>query len=481
MSPAKSLQELSSRDVGKKDKLVVQKFDEEELPPGWKKEVKTRKGSNGKKRDWYYTDPVTGYVFRSLTDVQRYLRTGKLGRLAKKPKTTETDKTSVEAVESDEQTMVVSTPTTTDASPPPPLKLHSKSELPQRASKRLAGVTIDAPPPPPPPSSPPEPKTRKATRLSGVKIDAPPPPSPSPPPPSEPRTRQAKRQAGMEIDPPPITPPESKTPKATRLAGIQVEPPPPSSPPPEPKTSHQVAAKTRPTVVLAIPKEKNKKPETKKITNNDGIADMAAKPSITQKSLGKVNKSKAGENQESHTVLPPVRQKPPPPATVPPAEFAIPTSDSRQEKQELPGTNNPSQDSSINFCLNDFWTDPCIEFAVKTLTGAIPFGDLNKAGNFASSPLEVPMEELWTDPCIEFAVKTLTGAIPVGEDPGNGIQDYVHHQPEVLSKHKTGNSNNKKQLESVGNGGGLQKSGNIGFHQQVNGSNGQCSRSRFFQ
>lgn len=34
----------------------------------------------------YYTDPVSGHIFRSLKDVERYLKTGELGRHAYKPK-----------------------------------------------------------------------------------------------------------------------------------------------------------------------------------------------------------------------------------------------------------------------------------------------------------------------------------------------------------------------------------------------------------
>ncbi|KAL7582584.1 methyl-CpG-binding domain-containing protein 13 [Lactuca sativa] len=474
MSPVKSPQELSTPDIAKKDKLVVKKGEEEELPPGWKVEVKTRTGVNGIKKDRYYTDPATGYIFRSLVDVHRYLKTGDVGPRAKKPKIT--DKKIVEQIESKEQTIVSSSPLSeTPNNNKRPLQdksaTRSKSELPQRASKRLARVTIDAPPPPPPSSSPLlEPKTSKATRLCGIKTDAPP---PSPP---VLKTRQAKRQAAMEIEAP-VTPP----------------PPPPPSSPPEPKTSPQVTARqaeesqTQPPVSLAISKEKDKKAEPQKIKDNDGIenADVASKRVVaTQESLEKV-KSKSNKNQESRTVSShPIPEKQPveSESRIPiPIPMADSDSHSHHKKQESPVTNtNPGQESSINFCLNDFWTDPCIEFAVKTLTGAIPFGELNKVDNFppSSSPLEVPMEELWTDPCIEFAVKTLTGAIPVvGEDqnPGNGIQDYLHHQP------KTGNNNNNnKQLDSVGNF-GLQKSGNLGFHQ-VNGNsnNGQCSRARFF-
>ncbi|MED6224217.1 hypothetical protein PIB30_081750 [Stylosanthes scabra] len=53
------------------------------LPQGWTVEVKVRK--NGR-RDKYYIDPSSGYVFRSLKDVDRYLESGEIGRNAFKPK-----------------------------------------------------------------------------------------------------------------------------------------------------------------------------------------------------------------------------------------------------------------------------------------------------------------------------------------------------------------------------------------------------------
>ncbi|XP_022892835.1 uncharacterized protein LOC111407531 isoform X3 [Olea europaea var. sylvestris] len=37
--------------------------------------------------------------------------------------------------------------------------------------------------------------------------------------------------------------------------------------------------------------------------------------------------------------------------------------------------NTKSQDSQVDFPFGDFWLDPCLEFAVKTLTGAIPVED----------------------------------------------------------------------------------------------------------
>ncbi|KAM1054606.1 hypothetical protein ACFX2I_001939 [Malus domestica] len=127
--------------------------------------------------------------------------------------------------------------------------------------------------------------------------------------------------------------------------------------------------------------------------------------------------------------------------------------------------------------LGDFFTDPCIAFAIETLTGIgfdnarsdgdhssgglttpkdhhgdidnkssgkqesgnlfIPerWGKVGKdddAGQKSGSPTELPFGGSWPDPCIEFAIKTLTGAIPVDYDPH--IEEYFQQQ---LSSSKT--------------------------------------------
>ncbi|KAK3224666.1 hypothetical protein Dsin_004528 [Dipteronia sinensis] len=53
-----------------------------DLPPGWIKETRTRKTACGIKNDPYYTDPVSGIIFRSKKDVLRYLETGEISRYA---------------------------------------------------------------------------------------------------------------------------------------------------------------------------------------------------------------------------------------------------------------------------------------------------------------------------------------------------------------------------------------------------------------
>ncbi|XP_052170225.1 uncharacterized protein LOC127786458 [Diospyros lotus] len=87
---------------------------------------------------------------------------------------------------------------------------------------------------------------------------------------------------------------------------------------------------------------------------------------------------------------------------------------------EKDSTDNKKADEEpgppLNFPWKDMWMDPCIEFAIKTLTGAMPIEDENKPEMNPGSVLELPSGDSWGDPCIEFAVKTLTGAIPVVDD-----------------------------------------------------------------
>ncbi|XP_073118639.1 uncharacterized protein [Henckelia pumila] len=63
----------------------------EGLPPGWIKEIRTSKSGNKIRKDPYYTDPISGYVFRSRKDVTRYLETNDIGSCAITPKRKELD------------------------------------------------------------------------------------------------------------------------------------------------------------------------------------------------------------------------------------------------------------------------------------------------------------------------------------------------------------------------------------------------------
>ncbi|XP_027912255.1 methyl-CpG-binding domain-containing protein 13-like isoform X1 [Vigna unguiculata] len=74
---------------GSSDKRIdpdsVEKSQVEDLPPGWITEAKVRKGGSGKKKDLFYLDPVSGYVFRSKKDALRYVNSGDIDTCVIKP------------------------------------------------------------------------------------------------------------------------------------------------------------------------------------------------------------------------------------------------------------------------------------------------------------------------------------------------------------------------------------------------------------
>ncbi|KAM3343875.1 hypothetical protein P3S68_025965 [Capsicum galapagoense] len=69
----------------------------DELPPGWKKEIKITKKANGIRKDPLYIDPVHGYVLRSKKDVFRYLQTGDINSCAIRPVKRDKDATMKES------------------------------------------------------------------------------------------------------------------------------------------------------------------------------------------------------------------------------------------------------------------------------------------------------------------------------------------------------------------------------------------------
>ncbi|KAF8104992.1 hypothetical protein N665_0164s0010 [Sinapis alba] len=127
------------------------------------------------------------------------------------------------------------------------------------------------------------------------------------------------------------------------------------------------------------------------------------------------------------------------------------------EVMEMNNTNSSSSSSAaFDSTLADLWKDPCIAFAIKTLTGdvlclpnntAAISSDPNsnhakqKGVNFlpetpqngntysgVSSESPPPGMDIWKDPCIDFAIKTLTGTIPIGSN-----EPVVRPKPEGMT------------------------------------------------
>ncbi|KAA8521130.1 hypothetical protein F0562_011717 [Nyssa sinensis] len=72
--------------TGSVSNVAVERVTPDGLPTGWIKEIKIQKKVNGIRKDPYYTDPVSGYTFFSKKDALRYLETGDINSCATKPK-----------------------------------------------------------------------------------------------------------------------------------------------------------------------------------------------------------------------------------------------------------------------------------------------------------------------------------------------------------------------------------------------------------
>lgn len=177
--------------------------------------------------------------------------------------------------------------------------------------------------------------------------------------------------------------------------------------------------------------------------------------------------------------------------------------------------------------VEDLLTDPCIAFAVKTLTGGIfdasisseaslipnnvdsstaftpnerrNLGPENKLNEKVASPelpvtrvgqvedndveklestLELPVGEILADPCIEFAIKTLTGEIPLDNNPD--IEDYFHQfstsKTEGTNANASANASQKQQVIQA-----LQASPNVNFQSYGTGLHQQERNRNEFQ
>ncbi|KAG8382269.1 hypothetical protein BUALT_Bualt05G0059200 [Buddleja alternifolia] len=71
------------------------------LPPGWIKEIRTSQSGNKIRKEPYYTDPVSGYEFRSKPDALRYLKNGDIRYCVCKPKRKEVDDPNPKLTESE--------------------------------------------------------------------------------------------------------------------------------------------------------------------------------------------------------------------------------------------------------------------------------------------------------------------------------------------------------------------------------------------
>ncbi|XP_017259031.1 methyl-CpG-binding domain-containing protein 13 isoform X2 [Daucus carota subsp. sativus] len=487
--------------------VVVEEAVAEGLPPGWMKEVRVTQRGKSIRRDSYYTDPISGYVFLSLKDCKRYLKTGVLGKSSYKPKNKdhvdmelESDNISSPAIDQGKEVQdggidkpgtenkeEILTPTITEdhiclqypnsdqsrsdvtesdlnsqstqsleqvegksdsnintlvSSPvvedyPKNLlengaeihdtdkfensknKSNSKrsSSFPRRASKRLAGIELDPVPIELVENGAVHETDRIQTRINKSNDKSS----------SDFPRRSSKRLAGVELDP--VL--ELKTNDRTRRPAAQLSG--------EATTSFSGKTHDLPTTeelpgkfVLGTMTS-----EHQRLSLGLPPANLAnyEEPGVQEKQL-QFSEEQAGEKEPSPILKEQAAEEKPLNASGEQyeAEDLIMLSKENQGKKEKllfvskeetaekehANVIDSLLESSTNFSMADIWQDPCIEFAIKTLTGVIPIGEENQADKQADknsgSSAEMSFSDIWSDPCIEFAVKTLTGDLPLDED-----------------------------------------------------------------
>ncbi|KAK1366608.1 MBD domain-containing protein [Heracleum sosnowskyi] len=493
---SKSVEESKEIIVHSDKNVVVEEAVAEGLPPGWIKEVRVTQRGKSIRRDLYYTDPISGYVFLSLKDCKRYLKTGILGKSSYKPKDKdhidmelENDNISSPAMDQGNEVQ--------DGGTDKPLMSNEDlicSQYPNSDHGRsdVTGSDLNSQ------------STKSLEQIEG-KGDSNIHTLVSSPVVEDYPKRLLESGVGIhEIDKNQHTINKSNSKRSSdfprraskRLAGVELDPV------PEPKTDDRTrrSAGQRSGEAATRPGgNTHDLPAIKELPGKFGLETMASEqqrlstalplanlpnseePVVQEKKL-QISEERAGEMEPSPISKEQASEEKPLPASGEQdgdgdsmmifeeeqgeKEKLLYVSKEQATEKEHANEIDALLESSANFSMEDLWQDPCIEFAIKTLTGVIPIGEENQAeknsgssaemsfpiaeenqaeknsGSSAEmsfpiaeenqaeknsgSSAEMSFSDIWTDPCYQFAVKTLTGDIPLDEDPS--IQNLFQQQ-----------------------------------------------------
>ncbi|XP_011651144.1 methyl-CpG-binding domain-containing protein 13 isoform X2 [Cucumis sativus] len=460
--------------------VEVKKTIAKDLPTGWIGEIRETKTANRIRRDSSYIDPVNGNALRSIRDVHRYLTSGKVSRLTHKSRNQrdnniefQHDEISSPVVSKKEvltigkaRRQIIWSENTSE----PSEMVDGEAMFPNAS----VGETVLFPIPDPslggisakPHCS--TPTDAKGLKQSDGKNDiseivlTPKEfiqhkcPIENGATKGESRKRQrktndinlprraSKRLAGLQAEP--VL--QVKTGRRARSVACE-------------ESDKQVASTTK-LVAFQCPENPDVKHKTNSTADPSKIntsPDSGGKAHICV-DLSIVMKMKSADAYE---------QQPKPESSLPP-EDVLEKHVGMVEIEDK--ANVKKQGPLLKLPMEDLLTDPCIAFAVKTLTGDVldasissdasltpnhvdpftPFtpnercnsGPENKLNEKVACPelpvarvgkvennveklkstLELPVGEIFSDPCIEFAIKTLTGEIPL--DNNRDIEDYFY-------------------------------------------------------
>ncbi|XP_019192138.1 PREDICTED: methyl-CpG-binding domain-containing protein 13 isoform X1 [Ipomoea nil] len=401
-------------------KFKVEKVIAEGLPPGWTKEIRVKKKGGKTRKDPYYIDPESGQVFRSLKEVFRYLGTKDCSKA--EPELKDQGPNNVEAggslssLPSEAEEQKVGESKAADGQ----IAMNERLKLGEEHVIKPNGTECCTSPPG---------KTTHLRKKGGV-IE----------------NNYVAQVNNLESN-------KDSNPIECQLVSAHVarergheEVVPPAGKEVVEKHGHKIIHKKR-------KKLRNNKMASLPCRTSKRLAGIEADASLELKTYNQGSQAGATKQQKGQTKAVVTNnnlnegierpktgnaaneKKQEDDATLPLKKLHSPDPDGNDREvgpnsKDGEKTEITPESSSSSSCVKDMWMDPCIDFAIKTLTGAIPIGDEKKvdetpqsslscssAGNPQSS-VELPFGgDIWADPCFAFAVKTLTGKeIPITDD-----------------------------------------------------------------
>ncbi|KAH6783919.1 methyl-CPG-binding domain protein 13 [Perilla frutescens var. hirtella] len=418
------------------NKINIKKTVAEQLPPGWIKEIKIKKNKGKTRRDLYYIDPVNGKQFRSMPEVFRYLKSKDSGEA--EPKPDDKGHTSMELVDPSQSSSAqakgqrsivkkgdknMTERERIKSGPAAAASKNIEKALVEESCKESDSVTEKLQNKLPCANGEERQNggRRISKRLAGIKLqdDA------------KDHTLQSGLETAAENN---MKIPEKKGLEQREKKNICTE----ETQQHEPPASQKKRKPTNGKLMNNLPRrtskrlaclEVNQSVEVKTSDQGGASARLSSNGEVdSTKNAGTCGQSDEPEidnsvkfggmdSDEQCRTENPTNDKQ--------KEATADENLSSEEHKSVGAVHHEDEkhEKHLDSSLKNLLMDPCIEFAIKTLTGAIPIEDVNKADdNPVSSNQRLgcssasPCDDIWSDPCFEFAVKTLTGEMPAEDD-----------------------------------------------------------------
>ncbi|KAK7380289.1 hypothetical protein VNO78_32797 [Psophocarpus tetragonolobus] len=437
--------------------VIVEKAIAEGLPPGWVKKTRIATKGDTVRRDTFYIDPVNGYAFCSIKDVDCYLKSGEIGRSESESEYKDGSDMELKADKSAPASVTMKPTLSTSMGQRSDLDMISNDQQISKSASVVGAELTSSVVSGARSSDHTQGKVRVAQEKqlqenSGTEHGT---------EKAQGQDRQFKNKHKKEINLPRRA--------SKRLAGIKVDPV------PELKTRNNrgrcvvVKQSGEEETITNVDKSPNSMPDglSKQFNATGGGSEIKYK---SEKNIEKTLKvQRSDKHKECFSFLP------------------LENNDTVEECGNGDKV-DAKLDYTLDFPLRELLTDPCIAFAIQTLTGvtfeaskasqtsselqnnqhsksssATAFGgeghgkksndglgdnvfsslenpsipqeqagdtksDLKAKNENAGPSSEKTVDMSWMDPCIEFAIKTLTGTIDSDQNPKNCLQQQLNNQ-----------------------------------------------------